>query len=138
MRISARAIGLFRKEVRSRTPRVRRVPGRELLGGLDTYLRGWAGYYARFDGCRNQLKELDAWIRRRIRQWLWVGWKTPRNRRRQLRQGGVREPVLARSAWIRSAWKAAGSQAMCICVTNARIERAGLPPLMRHWQRFAA
>ena len=137
MRISPRALERFKDRVRACTSRVRRVPSALLLGELDTYLRGWAGYYARFAGCRSQLEKLDRWIRLRIRQWLWVSWKTPQNRLRQLLRGGAFEHKARLAVGTISAWKAAHGQAMSICVTNERIERAGLRPLLGHWQRFA-
>ena len=138
MRISPQAIKRFKKEVRARTSRVRRVASKDLLADLDKLLQGWAGYYARFAGCRSQLEKLDRWIRLRIRQWLWVSWKTPRNRLRQLMRGGISEPMGRLAVGTISAWKAAHCKAMSICITNERIERAGLRPLLGYWQRFAA
>ena len=137
MRISPRALERLKDQIRARTSRVRRVPSAALLGELDAYLRGWAGYYARFDGCRPQLEKLDRWIRLRIRQWLWVSWKTSQNRMRQLVRAGISEHLARLAVGTISAWKAAQGKAMSICVTNERIERAGLRPLLGHWQRFA-
>lgn len=137
VRISAKATSRFKTEIRRLTSRVRSVSSEVMLGELDVYLRGWAGYYARFEGCRNQLSDLDGWIRRRLRQWLWVRWKTSGNRRRHMLRAGVpqRHAILASS--IRSPWKASGNPSMNACVTNARIERAGLVPLLKHWKRLA-
>jgi len=113
------------------------VESRVLLGDLDAYLRGWAGYYARFAGCRAQISDLDGWVRRRLRQWLWVGWKTSGNRRRHLLLGGVPRHHAEAACRIRSPWKASNNGSMKACVTNARIKRAGLVPLLDHWQRLA-
>jgi RNA-directed DNA polymerase len=138
VRLSPRAVERFKEQIRSRTSRVRRISSRQLLAELDVYMRGWAGYYARFDGCGKQLGELDRWVRLRIRQWLWVSWKTPHRRWLNLRRGGVSAPTSRLAVGTRSAWRAAKGSAMGICVTNRRIEHAGLRPLLAHWQRFAA
>lgn len=138
MGISAGAIDRFRREIRSRTSRVRRIRASELLSELAVFMRGWAGYFARFPGCRKQLEELDRWVRLRIRQWLWVSWKTTANRLRQLQRSGVSAYLSRIAVGTISPWRAAHGSAMGICVTNARIERAGLPPMMRTWERFAA
>jgi hypothetical protein len=138
VRISVKALERFKKEVRARTSRVRRITGGELLADLDTFVRGWAGYYARFEGCRGQLEKLDRWIRLRIRQWLWVSWKTTENRMRNLVRGGASRSISRIAVGTISPWRAASGQAIGICVTNERIKRGGLLPLLSHWQRFAA
>jgi len=127
----------FKSRVREITSRVRRIPGRVLLAELDCYLRGWANYYAKFKGSRYQLGDSDRWIRRRIRQWLWVQWKTTQKRRENLRKGDVPQKHAILASHIRSAWKASINGAMNTCVTNDRIKWGGLIPLVEHWQRLA-
>jgi group II intron reverse transcriptase/maturase len=136
IRISDKALTRIRGKVRLITSRRRRILGTTLLGELDRYTSGWAAYYARFAGSKNQLEKLDLWIRKRLRQWLWVKWKTWPNRRRHLIRGGVWPQKAKAAIWTRSAWKAAGGQAMAYCVNNTRI-RKHLVPLTEHWQRFA-
>jgi RNA-directed DNA polymerase len=137
IRISDKALERFRDKVRLITSRRRRILGTTLFEELGRYTDGWAAYFARFAGCESQLNELDAWIRKRLRQWLWVKWKTWPNRRRHLIQGGVWPQKAKAAIWTRSAWKAAGGQAMAYCVNNSRIRRH-LIPLTEHWQRFAS
>jgi hypothetical protein len=137
VRISDKALRRFKTEVRRRTSRVRRIPGRVLLLELNTYTRGWGGYYARAGGSQKQLEELDRWTRRRVRQWVWVSWKTRANRQRQLIKGGVTFLAALAAVGTRSVWKAAGGQSLGICLSNARLRKAGLIPLLDLWQRFA-
>jgi hypothetical protein len=137
VRISDKALRRFKSEVRRHTFRVRRIPGRALVLELNTYIRGWGGYYARADGAQKQLEELDRWTRKRVRQWTWVSWKTRANRLRQLTKGGVSLiPALA-AVGTRSVWRAAGGRSLGICLSNARLRKAGLIPLLDLWQRFA-
>lgn len=137
IRISDKSIARFKDEIRARTSRVRRIPGHALLADLNRYMGGWAGYYARFAGCRNQLFPLDSWIRRRIRQWLWVQWKTTANRRRNLIRGGVSPANAARATGTQSVWRASAIRSVSFCLSNARIHAGGYIPLMTYWQRFA-
>jgi len=137
IRISDKAVKRFKDEIRSLTSRNRRIPGRVLIAELNRFMRGWAGYYARFASCETQLAPLDTWIRIRIRQWLWKQWKTPANRLRNLLRGGVWKAKAEAAVWTRSYWKAAQGQAVSYCVNNQRIREAGLTPLKEHWQRFA-
>ena len=46
---------------------------------LNQYLVGWCGYYALAE-TPSKFKELDEWIRRRLRMCLWKQWKLPQNK----------------------------------------------------------
>ena len=137
VRISDKVLKRFRLRVRVITSRVRRVPKSTLVSELYRYMAGWAGHYARFPGTETQLKDLDGWVRRRLRQWLWVEWKTVGNRRHHLRRGGAKPCDIDRAVHIRSAWRVSTHPALNVCVSNARIAKAGLRPLISFWQRFA-
>lgn len=137
IRISDKSIARFKDEIRRRTSRRWRISGSAFLHQLDRYVASWANYYVVFEGCKRQLEELDAWIRRRIRQWLWVQWKTTRNRRLNLIRGGVWKSKAILATGTRSYWKAASGQAMSYCVNNQRIRAGGFIPLLDHWRRLA-
>jgi hypothetical protein len=137
LRISDKALKSFKEEIRSKTSRVRRIPEEALFAELNRYMQGWAGYYARFWSCETQLTQLDPWIRIRVRQWFWVQWKTPANRFRNLRKGGVWKAKAEKAIWTRSAWKAAQGQAVSNCLNNQRLQEAGLMSLKDYWRRFA-
>jgi RNA-directed DNA polymerase len=137
VRISDKALKRIKAKVRALTSRVRRIPAKQMLAELSAYLVGWANYFAKAKGCESQLKSLDGWIRRRVRQWLWVEWKTSRKRRANLLKGGVSKTQAIRASHIRSPWKASKSKALSICITNARIKWGGLVPLHEHWQRLS-
>lgn len=54
------------------------------LGKLNEYLVGWMGYYALTEA-PSILKDLDSWIRSRLRMCYWKQWKRPSARIRNLR-----------------------------------------------------
>ena len=55
---------------------------------LRPYLIGWRSY---FGFCQTPivLTKLEAWIRRRLRMYLWRQWKNGQNRFKELRRRGV-------------------------------------------------
>jgi group II intron reverse transcriptase/maturase len=138
VKASDRSIERFCERVREITSRVRRIPGRAMLQELDRFVRGWAGYYARYYGVKDQIMRLDPWINRRIRSWIWKQWKTPACRRRNLLRGGVHPYHAKKAMYIGSSWKASGNTAVAICVSRKQIQQAGFTPLKEHWQRLAA
>jgi len=136
--ISDKSLRRFKDEIRKRSSRVRRVREEQFMGELDQYIRGWAGYYARSVGGWEQLRKLDYWVRRRVRQWFWVGWKTPSRRYSELTQAGIPADVARKTIWTKSAWHAAGHGCVERCINNSRIAKAGLTSLEDHKRRFAS
>jgi RNA-directed DNA polymerase len=85
-RISPEAIERFKEKVRMIT---RRTRGRSINGiaaELGQYLRGWKAYFGSAEAL-SPLKELDSWIRRRLRCYLWKQWGG--RGYRELRKRGV-------------------------------------------------
>lgn len=74
----------FRKRIREITKRNRGRRLEQILGELKIYERGWLGYFAVGLG-KDRTGKLDAWIRRRLRQYIFKQWKTPKNRIRNLK-----------------------------------------------------
>lgn len=55
---------------------------------LNPLIRGWGNYFKTAD-TKNYKKELDAWIRRRLRIVLWRQWSRARVKYRELAERGV-------------------------------------------------
>ena len=108
------------------------------MSELNTYLRGWAGYFARFKDGKSQFEELDSWIRRRIRQWKWVGWKTKARRYQELCKGGVDPESAKLTSCTVSHWRASHTHAVHICLSNERIRKKGFKTLQEIRQGVAS
>ena len=78
----------FEDKIREITSRSRGVAFSAVVQELNAYMRGWINYYAR-SNIHSYIKEKAAWIRRRLRQYLWKQWKTPSNRRDKLQELGI-------------------------------------------------
>ena len=87
-RIAPKALARFKTRVRDLTRRTRGVSLSKLMEKLAPYLIGWRGYFG-FCQTPRVLSNLDAWIRRRLRMYLWRQWKNGRNRFKELRRRGV-------------------------------------------------
>jgi RNA-directed DNA polymerase len=126
-RIAPQSVQRFKERVRELTKRGRNVQC--VVTELSRYLRGWAGYYGRTEW-PSQLRELDGWVRRRLRRFQWRAWQRPRRRYRILR----RYSVPARQAWHVvhfGPWRASHSQALCRVLPNASFRALGLYSLAR-------
>lgn len=126
-RIAPASVQRFKQRVRELTKRGRQV--KRVVTELSQYLRGWAGYY-QYTEWPAQLRELDGWVRRRLRRYLWRAWQRPRRRYRTLRRHGVG----ARQAWHVvhfGPWRASRSQALCRVLPTAYFRTLGLYSLVR-------
>ena len=126
-RIAAQALTRFKARIRKHTSRTRGISLTRMTRELRSYLVGWRNYFG-FCEVRSILKELDSWIRRRLRCMLWKQWG--RRRYRELRQRGVSQDL----AWntVKSAhgpWRLSHSPALSFALPAAYFDSLGLPRL---------
>ena len=105
-----------------------RSQGRKLdtvLNNVKVFMRGWLGYYAIAD-MGEYLKDLNGWLRRRIRMYIWKQWKLPRTRVENLKKLGMADWKAYRNGNTRKGyWAVAGSGILSTTITNKRLERRG-------------
>jgi RNA-directed DNA polymerase len=129
-RIAPKAIARFRERIREQTRRTRSISLQQMVKQLTTYLRGWLGY---FGDCQTPsvLRDLETWLRRRLRSVVWKQWKRGRTRFRELRKRGVSKDLAAQTAGSpHGPWRLANSPALHIALPNAYFATLGLPPLV--------
>ena len=88
--VSAKALKALEQEVRQRTGRTRGIPLRHLVHELRQYFKGWYAYF-RIAEAQSLFKELDSWVRRRLRCYVWKQWG--RRRYRELRKRGISQEL---------------------------------------------
>ena len=99
IRVSTKAREKFKQRVRLLTRRNNPLSMREIIAELNLYLRGWCGYF-RIQEFRMLFRDLDAWIRSRLRSMQLKKWKNPRTFQRLMNQAGL--PLdQAKRTWIR-------------------------------------
>ena len=96
-RIAAKALMRFKQKVRELTGRTRGIGMERMTRELASYLRGWKSYFG-FCETPSVFKELDQWIRRRLRSMIWKQWKRGRVRFGRLGDRGVGKHLAAQTA----------------------------------------
>src|SRR5580698_8624998 len=84
-RIAPKALDTFKTRIREQTYRTRGLSLSQIIEELTPYLVGWRGYFG-FCQTPRVLTNLEAWIRRRLRSYLWRQWANGPNRFKELRQ----------------------------------------------------
>lgn len=99
LRVSTEARKRFKEGVRRRTRRNNGQSMYQVIQALNTYLRGWLGYY-RIQEMRKIFSELDGFIRSRLRSMQLKKWKKPKKFQRMMIRAGAPEGI-ARRTWIK-------------------------------------
>lgn len=108
---------------------MRQGRGRSLahtIAVLNPVLRGWAGYF-RHSKSQSAWKDLDGWLRRRLRCLIWRQAKTRQRRTALLRKRGLSEDRAWRSGHNgQGPWWNAGASHMNAAFPKAYFDRCGL------------
>jgi len=125
-RIALLAIDKLKHQIRERTRRHRGDTFQNVMSDLKDYMQGWIGYFGFTQTC-SVLKEIDGWIRRRLRSFLWTQWKTGSKRYAELRKRGVAHaPAKDAAGSDRGPWRLSAIQAVQMALSNAFFASAGL------------
>ena len=115
--------------IRDMTRRTRGINLPQLVKELAPYLLGWRGYFG-FCQTPRVLTNLEAWIRRRLRSYLWRQWQNGPNRFQQLRRRGVPKFHAAVAAGSPTGfWRMSGHPAVQQALRNPFFDGLGLPRL---------
>src|SRR5438445_11919926 len=129
-RIASKALDKFKVQIRDRTRRTRGISLTRLVEDLTPYLLGWRGYFG-FCQTPRVLTNLEAWIRRRLRSYLWRKWQNGRNRFKELRRRGVPKFNAAVAAGSPTGfWRMSGHPAVQQALRNHYFDSLGLPRLL--------
>ena len=111
------------------TRRTRGISLPQLIEELSPYLIGWRGYFG-FCQTPRVLTNLEAWIRRRLRSYLWRQWQNGHNRFNELRHRGVPKFHAAVAAGSPTGfWRMSGHPAVQQALRNHYFDSLGLPRL---------
>lgn len=128
-RIAPKTLLRFKKRIRELTKRNRGVSLEQMVQELRRYLIGWRGYFG-FCQTPSVLRNLDSWIRRRLRCFQWKQWKRGKTRFAELRKRGVGKDLAAQTAGSsRGLWHISRSPALSFALPGAYFDSLGLPHL---------
>ncbi len=109
----------------------------ERIQKLKETTEGWLNYF-RMASIQGKLKELDGWLRNRIRYCIWHNWKKPERKRKNLIRLGVEEQMAYQ--WSRSrmgGWAIAQSPILGTTITIERLCKRGYESLLSYYQKVA-
>jgi len=134
--VSPEALKHLRGDLRAVLRRGRGRSVGRVISELNPKLRGWINYFRHMRGI-SLLTKLDGWVRRHLRQILWVQWKRPFTRARNLMRLGLSEVT----AWTtaqngRGSWWNAGSQYLNRALPSRLFGRWGLVSLVSVYQQL--
>ena len=125
-----------KQALRRLTKRNRGVSADQIMAEIRQKMRGWLQYYS-LGRMKRFITELDAWLRSRIRQYIWKQWKKAKTRENNLSGLGFTKDEAKLSANTRKGyWRTAHSKTLCRTLTNKELERRGLINLSQTLQQI--
>ena len=97
IRLAPETIKRVKDKIREMTSRSKAESISDRIRRINSYLGGWLGYYALAE-TPSKFREIEGWLRRRLRMCVWKQWKQVRTRYRELQALGLPENVARRMA----------------------------------------
>ena len=133
--IAPKSVQRLRDKLRGLTRRTRSGLLAEVLGQVNRQVQGWVGYF-RLADTPTPFKELDEWLRRRLRQLVWKRWKRGTTRWRELVTLGVPPKLAGLGALDHGPWRMAASPVVQMALSNAYWKQQGLHSLVETYHHL--
>ena len=102
----------------------------ERITKINEVQRGWLNYF-RGTSISGKLRDVDAWVRARLRYCIWKDWKKPDRKRRNLIRLGVdADHAYAWSRTRKGGWAVAQSPILTTTITLQRLRKRGYESLL--------
>lgn len=134
--VSPNSLKELKRKIKVITRKTTPASFEERIQRLNTLMYGWLNYF-KYASIYNKLKQLDGWIRDRLRYCIWHHWKKPNKRMRSLIRLG-KTPVDA-YRWSRSrmgGWRVACSPILGTTITIARLQQRGYIPFLDYYLKI--
>lgn len=109
----------------------------ERIQKLKEVHQGWLNYF-RMASMQAKLKELDGWVRNRLRYCIWHHWKKPERIRKNLIRLGVEQTNAYK--WSRTrmgGWAVAQSPILVTTITMERLCKRGYESMLSYYEKVA-
>lgn len=118
------------------TKRNRGVSLDQVFREIHLKMRGWLQYYG-IARVKTFVRELDGWLRARIRQYIWKQWKKIKTRVANLKRLGLsRNEAYTMANTRKGYWRTAHSKTLNYTLTNKKLECLGLMNLSETLQHI--
>lgn len=134
IRIHEKSIKRFKDKIKFYTNRNIGISMESRLKKLNQIMMGWINYYGIANAVA-KLKELDKWIRRRLRACIWKQWKKISTRHRNLVKLGINKYKTWEYANTRKGyWRISKSPILSKSLNNKYLESLGFVSLTQTYQ----
>ena len=105
-----------------------------LFKEISQKMNGWLNYYG-IGSMKTFIKNLDGWLRTRIRQYIWKQWKNPQTKYKNLLKLGIDKNQASMCANTRKGyWHTAHGKILIIALKNEKLESLGLMNMSKKLQ----
>lgn len=135
---------VHQKSIKKLKAKLKYITGRSRIGNIKATLMrlkpiiiGWINYFKMAD-MKMILKEMDEWLRRRIRMAYWKQWKKIKTKFVNLQKLGIDKYKAWEYANTRKGyWRISKSPILSRSITNARLSKAGLVSFSETYARVS-
>ncbi|MEF9878708.1 MAG: reverse transcriptase domain-containing protein [Clostridia bacterium] len=136
IQVHPKALRKCKQKLKVLTRRNRGRSVRDIMEQVKVYIRGWLGYFY-IAKMKSLLMQLEKWLRRRLRMYIWKKWKKPRTKVKALCKLGI--PPDKAYEWGNTRlgyWRIARSPILQCSITNERLVAAGYYELSAQYERL--
>jgi group II intron reverse transcriptase/maturase len=109
----------------------------ERIQRINEVQRGWLAYF-RMASIYGKLRDLDGWLRNRLRYCIWHNWKKPERKRKNLIRLGVdHDHAYAYSRTRKGGWAVAQSPVLNTTITLERLQKRGYVSALSIYEKIA-
>lgn len=133
--VSAKSWRKLKAKLKTITRKTTPMTFDERVQKLKEIQKGWLNYF-RLASIQVKLKELDGWVRNRLRYCIWHCWKKPDRKRKNLIRLGVDQDHAY--SWSRTrmgGWAVAQSPILLTTITVERLAKRGYEPLISYYEQ---
>lgn len=137
-RVHTKSMVKMKAKVREITSRSNGLGYENIKRKLKEFVTGWVNYFKLAD-MRNLLTNIDQWLRRRIRMYIWKRWKKVKTRYEMLRKLGFNHNNAKKYSCTRKGyWRIANSQILTCTITDKRLKEAGYMFFLDYYKTVTA
>jgi group II intron reverse transcriptase/maturase len=127
----------FKQTLKTITRKTTPMSFDERITKLNEVQRGWVNNF-RMASIYGKLKELDGWIRNRLRYCIWHHWKKPERKRKNLIRLGIdQEHAYAWSRTRKGGWAVAQSPILGTTITLERLKKRNYISLLEIYKQIS-
>ncbi len=128
--VSEKAWQRLKMSVKAITRKTKPMNFDERIAKINEVQRGWLNYF-RGTSIYGKLRDLDGWLRNRLRYCIWTDWKKPERKRKNLIRLGIdHDHAYAFSRTRKGGWAIAQSPILGTTITLKRLKQRGYKAML--------